>query len=290
MNHKAGFVSIIGKPNSGKSTLINALVEDRLAITTPKPQTTRHRIMGILNDPNYQIVLSDTPGIIEPKYELQKCMMKYVNSSFKDADIIIFISDIISIPDKIDIINKNFLDKQKILVLNKIDLHSRDIVEKNIKICNERFESFEIIAISALKNINIECLKSKILEYLPLHPPYFDKSIFTTQSKRFMVSEIIREKIMLNYKQEIPHCCQVEIYLFKEHDDHIKIDSLVFVERPTQKSIIIGKNGEKIKSIISQSTLDIQKLLNKPIILNIHLKVNKNWRNDINKLKKYKYK
>ena len=266
MNHKSGFVNIIGNPNVGKSTLINSLLGHKLSIITHKAQTTRHRILGILNDDNYQIVFSDTPGIIKPKYELQESMMNFVSSIFEDADILIYMIDASSDNDSNDdkIIEKLKSSKLPLLVLlNKIDLSSQDSVTQKMAEISISFPTAKLFAISALNNFNLDILKEKIIELLPDAPAYFSKDTLTDKSERFFVEEIIREKILTHYKNEIPYSVEIEVEEFIEKSDFVRIRAIIYVMRNSQKGIIIGHKGLGLKRIGSESRRDIEKMLGK---------------------------
>lgn len=285
--HKAGFVNIIGKPNTGKSTLMNALVGEKISIITSKAQTTRHRIMGIVNGEDFQIVYSDTPGIInKPAYKLQEAMMNYVQGAFIDADVFLLLIDATDNTE----VDENLINKIKnfnipvITVINKIDLINNDIVTNKVNFYSKFFPNHPIIPVSALFNFNLTPVFNNILDFLPYHPPYFPKDELTDKSLRFFVSEIIREKILLNYKQEIPYSCEVYIEEYKEEENIDKIRAIIFVARESQKAIIIGKNGSSIKKLGIQSREDIENFLNKKVYLETHVKVLKNWRNDNLKL------
>ena len=288
--HKAGFVAIIGKPNAGKSTLMNAIIGEKLSIVTPKAQTTRHRIFGILNDDNYQIVFSDTPGIIIPKYELQKNMMKFVSHSIEDADLILCVIDITD-----DILDQDIIDQLRkterpvIFILNKIDVSSEIKLAEKMDWCNQFELKKEIIAISALAKFNIDNLVDLILKYIPEHPAFYDKEDLTDKPERFFAAEIIREKIFLNYSQEIPYSCEVAILAFKEKPDMNVITAEIYVERDSQKGIIIGKNGSSLKRVGTLARVEMEKFFGKKVFLETHVRVVKDWRSDTNKLKQFGY-
>ena len=291
MNHKSGFVNIIGNPNAGKSTLMNALIGEKISIITNKVQTTRHRILGILNDKNYQIVFSDTPGIIDPKYKLQKSMMNFVYSSFEDADILIYIMEAgLKSIKKERIYNQ--LKKMKLpffVLVNKIDLFSQDDIVNIIETIKQEMPKAKVLPISALNNFNIDLVKEKIIELLPEANAYYPKDLMTDRSERFFIEEIIREKILIHYKQEIPYSVEVKVDEFEEESDLVKIRASIFVMRESQKAILIGHKGLGLKRIGTESRRDIEKMLNKKIFLKTHIKVNKNWRDDIRKLKQFGY-
>lgn len=292
MNHKSGFVNIIGNPNVGKSTLINSFLGQKLSIITHKAQTTRHRILGVLNDDSYQIVFSDTPGIITPKYELQESMMNFVYSIFEDADILIYMIDASSENYSNDdkIIEKLKSSKLPLLVLlNKIDLSNQDLVTQKMADISISFPTAKLFAISALNNFNLDILKEKIIELLPVAPAYFSKDTLTDKSERFFVEEIIREKILTHYKNEIPYSVEIEVEEFIEKSDLVRIRAIIYVMRNSQKGIIIGHKGLGLKRIGSESRRDIEKMLGKKIFLETPVKVKKNWRNDKKQLKNFGY-
>ena len=292
--HRAGFISIVGKPNVGKSTLMNQLVGERLSIITSKAQTTRHRIMGIVNGEtpafDFQLVYSDTPGIIKPNYELHNAMMEFVHGSIEDGDVILFITDIYEKYDEEDAIEKiRKTDSPIILVINKIDLASEeDISEKRAywqSILNPR----EILTISALNGSGVEELINCVLNYLPVHPPYFPKDELTDKPERFFAAEMVREKIFLNYKKEIPYSCEVVITSFKEAEDIIRISSEIYVERASQRAILLGHKGERIKKVGIEARLEMEKFFLKKIFLEIHIKVEPDWRQQKAKIKNFGY-
>ena len=290
MKHKSGFVNIIGNPNVGKSTFMNSLIEEKLSIITNKAQTTRHRILGILNEKDVQIVFSDTPGIINPKYKLQESMMSFVKSAFEDADIIIYM---LETGDQ-GLNNKMFFEKLKsihipiILLLNKIDLASQELINKEINKWKLIFPKADIFPISALNKFNLENVKNRIIELLPESPPYYDKDSITDKSIRFLIQEIIREKILKHYKQEIPYSVQVKVDSFVEANI-VKIVANIFVMRESQKRIIIGHKGLGIKRIGVESRKDIEKMLGKHVFLETPVKIKKDWRNSKKELKKFGY-
>jgi len=290
-NHTAGFVSIIGRPNAGKSTLLNAFLGEKLSIVTPKAQTTRHRILGILNEPDFQIVFSDTPGIIKPKYELQKSMMKFVSYSNEDADLIICVLDASSdeYPEAETMQQIKQLAAPKLLVINKIDLVIESIVDEKINWGKNQDMFLETLLVSALKKKNIETLLKSILSYLPLHPAYYDKEDLSDRNERFFAAEIIREKIFLNYQQEIPYSCEVIVTGFKEKADMDVVSAEIIVERDTQKGILIGKNGESLKKLSTDARLELEKFLGRKVYLETHIRVVKDWRSNPALLKKYGY-
>ena len=289
--HKAGFVSIIGKPNVGKSTLMNSIMGEKLAIITSKAQTTRHRLMGILNGENYQIVYSDTPGIIQPKYELHQSMMKFVNASLEDADVILFVTDIFEKYDEDDVIDKLHKTKAPIILLvNKIDLvKGKDDVEEKIAYWKEKLNPLETLPISALHDFNVKGILEKIIDLLPEHPAFYPKDQFTDKPERFFASEIIREKIFLNYKKEVPYSTEVVISEFKEEEKIIRISAEIIVERNTQKGILIGKGGLMLKKVGTAARLDLEQFFQKKVFLQQYVKVEPDWRKKSNKLKNFGY-
>lgn len=290
MGHQAGFVSIIGKPNVGKSTLMNRLVGQSLSIVTSKAQTTRHRIKGILNNENYQIVFSDTPGILEPHYLLQEKMMDFVTESMKDADAVLYISDLSeSYGDEAIMKLLTQIKVPIVVVINKMDESSPDEINKLVHGWKKKLNPYAIIPISALKDFNVEQVRDSLLELIPEAPPYFPKENLSDSSERFFVSEIIREKIFLHYQQEIPYSAEVGIEEFKEENKIIRINAVIFVERDSQKGILIGKGGESIKRIGTEARKDIEKFLGKKVFLEIFVRVEKDWRKSENKLRRFGY-
>ena len=290
--HRSGFVNIVGNPNVGKSTLMNDLVGERISIITSKAQTTRHRIMGIVNTPDYQIVYSDTPGVLKPKYKLQESMLEFSEGALTDADILLYVTDTVEDPEK----NKDFLDRvarEKIpvlLVINKIDLcKSQEELESLVAEWKKRLPNAEIFPTSATEHFNIANLKSRIEELLPAAPPYFGKDALTDKPARFFVTEIIREKLLLHYDKEIPYSTEVLVEKFEEKDRSIHIMAVVYVERDSQKGIIIGKGGAKIKKVGTEARLDIEKFFGKRVFLEIFVKVEKDWCNRENKLRAFGY-
>jgi GTP-binding protein Era len=289
---KAGFVNIIGNPNAGKSTLMNSLLGEKLSIVSPKAQTTRHRTFGILNEDNCQIVFSDTPGIVNPSYKLHNEMLQMVNTSFEDADIILLITDI----NEEGLKNNEIFEKLKqlevpiIVVVNKIDLSTQEEATKKIQQWQEIFPKADIIATSALRKFNLQTVLEKIKEHLPEGTPFFPEDQLTDKPERFFAAEIIREKIFFRYQQEIPYCTEVQIDSFKESDDIIRIHAIIFVERKSQKAIIIGQNGKMIKHLGIDARIEMEKFFKKKIYLDLFVKVDENWRNSDNALKKYGYK
>lgn len=289
--HKAGFVNIIGCPNVGKSTLMNALVGERLSIITSKAQTTRHRIMGIVSGENYQIVFSDTPGIIKPLYKLQEKMMQFVITALSDADLFLLITDVFE-----DIqLEESYLNKlQKthtpiLLLINKVDVATQEQLESKLLSWKEKLPKAEIMAVSALKKFNVEKVMGRIIELLPPGEAFYDKDEFTDKPERFFVSEIVREKILLNYKKEIPYSVEVVVNSFKEQEAIIKIQVDILVERDSQKGIIIGDKGASLKKIGVQARKDLETFFKKQIYLELFVKVDKDWRSNDKRLKNFGY-
>ena len=289
--HKSGFVNIIGNPNVGKSTLMNALVGEKLSIVTAKAQTTRHRIMGIVNGDNWQIVYSDTPGILKPHYKLQESMMEFVDIAIGDADIIIYVTDVVEKKDKnVAYIEKlNRLECPVIVVLNKIDLSTQEKVMETMAQWKELLPNAEIIPVSATEKFNLEKLFDSILSHLPVSPPWYDKETFTDKSMRFFASEIIREKILLNYSQEIPYCTEVVIEEFKEGKERYDISAVINVMRNSQKGIIIGNKGAALKKTGTQARLDMEDFFQKKVFLQLFVKVEPDWRENRRKLRDFGY-
>ncbi len=289
--HKAGFVNIVGKPNAGKSTLLNQLMGEKLAIVTQKAQTTRHRIFGIYNEDDVQIVFSDTPGVLDPKYELQEKMMGFVKESLQDADVFLFIVDISdkSEPSEFLIEKLNKIPIPVLLLINKIDKSNQKEMEAAVEHWHNLLPKAEILPISALNAYNTEYILPKLKSLLPENPPYYDKEQFTDKSERFFVNETVREKILLNYEKEIPYSVEVVTELFKEKEGIIFIDSIIYVERETQKGILIGHKGEAIKKVGTEARLDLEKFFAKKIHLNLFVKVKKDWRKNEKDLKNFGY-
>ena len=291
MAHKSGFVNIIGNPNVGKSTLMNALVGERLSIITSKAQTTRHRIMGIVNGEDFQIIYSDTPGVLKPAYKLQESMMRFVMSALEDADVILYITDTVETPTK----NEEFLEKlgnQKvpiILVINKIDLSNQEKLEQQVGAWKELLPAAQIIPASALHGFNIDTILKQILEHLPEGPEYFSKDTLTDKTLRFFASEIIREKILTQYQKEIPYSVEVVIEEYTEEPKIDRIRALIYVARETQKGIIIGHQGKMLKKIGTLARTDMEEFLGKKVFLEMYVKVDPDWRNSETKLKRYGY-
>jgi GTP-binding protein Era len=291
MEHKSGFVNIIGNPNVGKSTLMNSLVGEKISIITSKSQTTRHRILGIVNGDDFQIVYSDTPGVIKPHYKLQKAMLGYSEQALEDGDILLYVTDVYETTDK----NQEFLDKvvnskaHVILVINKIDLSDQETVVKMQNEWQEVMPKAEVILTSALTGFNIEKLLNSILDKLPEGPPYYPKDALTDKTERFFVEEIIREKILIHYKKEIPYSTQAIVEEFHEDEKIIRIRAIIYVERESQKPIIIGHKGLAIKRVGMESRRDMEKFFGKQIHIELYVKVSKNWREDDRKLNSFGY-
>ena len=291
MEHKAGFVNIIGNPNVGKSTFMNAIIGEKLSIITNKVQTTRHRILGILNSDNYQIVFSDTPGVIRPAYKLQEKMMSFVESSFKDADIFVYIVEVgqESLKDQ-DIYNRlKKTDIPLILLLNKIDLIDQDAVINQLEYWKQDFPNADILPVSCLNKFNLEQVLNRIIELLPVSPAYYSKDAITDKSERFFVEEIIREKILKHYKKEIPYSVQVEVQEFKKDEKILHISTIIYVMRESQKRILIGHKGLGIKRIGTEARRDLESFFTHNIYLETIVKVKKNWRDNMSQLKKFGY-
>ena len=291
MSHKSGFVNIIGSPNVGKSTLMNQLVGERLSIITSKHQTTRHRIMGMVNDDNYQIVFSDTPGIIDPAYKLHENMMKFVSEALKDADVLIVMTDIYEeiekIKDRVERFSK--LEIPVLVFINKIDQSDQDKLIVLVESWKKMLPKAEILPISALHNMGVDFILPKIVQLLPEGPAYFDKDQLTNKNMRFFISEIIREKILLQFQKEVPYSCEVVVEEYLEDEDIIRIRTNIMVSRDTQRAILIGHQGEKIKKLGIASRKGIEAFVLKKVHLELYVKVDKDWRNKDGKLKKYGY-
>lgn len=291
---KSGFVNIVGNPNVGKSTLMNALVGERLSIITSKAQTTRHRIMGIVNGEDFQIVYSDTPGVLHPNYKLQEQMLEFSRSALVDADVLLYVTDVQDTPDK----NAEFLDKVKkmaaagvkvFLIINKIDLTTQETLESLVDFWHKELPEAEIYPISAQEKFGVDQLFTAIKEALPEQPAFFDKDQLTDKPERFFVDEIIREKILLNYDKEIPYSVEVEVEEFKEEEKLIRISAVIYVERESQKGIIIGKQGAALKKVGTQARKDIEAFFEKQVFLQLFVKVDKDWRQNQGRLKHYGY-
>ena len=291
MSHKSGFVNIIGSPNVGKSTLMNQLVGEKLSIITSKMQTTRHRIMGMVNEEDYQIVFSDTPGIIDPAYKLHENMMKFVTEALKDADVVMMVTDIYEKPEKIEdrIKQVSKLEVPVILLVNKIDQSDQKSLESIIENWKSLLPNAQILPISALHNMSLQFIMPKLLEWLPENPPYFDKEQLTNKNMRFFVSEIIREKILLLYQKEVPYSCEVVVEEYKEEEKITRIRANIMVSRNSQKAIVIGHQGKKIKKLGTDARLDIESFIMKKVHLELYVKLDKDWRDKDQKLKKYGY-
>ena len=290
MSHKAGFVSLVGKPNVGKSTLMNALVGEKLSIVTPKAQTTRHQILGIVNEAEYQIVFSDTPGVIKPVYGMQESMMNFVNGSLVDADIILFVTDINEKYDESDVLEKLSKTTSPIAVIvNKIDKSTEEFVKEKIEYWQNTLKPRAVFAVSALHDHNIPAVMQFIMDNLPEHPAYYDKDVLTDRTERFFVSEIIREKIFKLYEKEIPYSTEVLITGFKDEPKIVRISSEIIVERDSQKNIIIGKAGEMLKKVGTYARKDMEEFLQKKVFLEMFVKVIPDWRNRKNYLKRFGY-
>ncbi|PWH84479.1 GTPase Era [Algibacter marinivivus] len=291
MSHKAGFVNIIGNPNVGKSTLMNAFIGEKLSIITSKAQTTRHRILGIVNGEDFQVVLSDTPGIIKPAYELQESMMGFVKSAFEDADVLIYM---VEIGEK-DLKDEAFFNKitsskiPVILLLNKIDKSDQEQLENQVQTWSEKVPNAEIFPISALEGFNVKEVFNRIIELLPESPPFYPKDQLTDKPERFFINETIREKILMHYKKEIPYAVEVDTEEFFEEENIIRVRSVIMVERETQKGIIIGHKGTAIKRVGVEARKDLEKFFGKQIHVELYVKVNKNWRSNQNQLKRFGY-
>ncbi len=291
MSHRSGFVNIIGSPNVGKSTLMNELVREKISIITSKQQTTRHRIMGIVNGDDFQIVYSDTPGVLNPGYKLHEGMMQFVNTALKDADVILFVTDMFE--DEVN--HRETLERvQKtstpiLLLLNKIDLADQKKVEQRVDYWNKILPQAEILPISALHKFNVDFVFDKVLKLLPKAPPYFPKDQLTDKPMRFFISEIIREKILALYQKEIPYSCEVVVEEFKESKDITRIRAIIMVARNSQKGIIIGHEGKKIKQVGELARKDIEEFTGNKVFLDLFVKVDKDWRENESKLKKYGY-
>ncbi len=291
MAHKAGFVNIIGNPNVGKSTLMNAFVGERLSIITSKAQTTRHRILGIVNGEDFQLILSDTPGIIKPAYELQESMMDFVKSAFEDADILVYMVEIGERELKDEAFFRKIVHAEipVLLLLNKIDKSNQEQLEEQVGLWKEKVPNAEIYPISALEGFNVSEVFSRILELLPESPAFYPKDSLTDKPERFFVNEIIREKILLHYKKEIPYAVEIDTEEFFEEEKIIRMRSIIMVERDTQKGIIIGHKGNALKRVGVEARADLEKFFGKQVHLELYVKVNKNWRSNDRQLKRFGY-
>ena len=291
MSHKAGFVNIIGNPNVGKSTLMNAFVGEKLSIITSKAQTTRHRILGIVNGEDFQVILSDTPGIIKPAYQLQESMMDFVKSAFEDADVLVYM---VEIGEK-ELKDEAFFDKiihseiPVLLLLNKIDKSNQEQLEEQVQLWKEKVPNAEIYPISALQGFNVSEVFNRIVELLPESPAFYPKDTLTDKPERFFVNEIIREKILMHYKKEIPYSVEIDTEEFFEEEEIIRMRSVIMVERETQKGIIIGHKGAALKRVGVEARKDLEKFFGKQVHLELYVKVNKNWRSDARQLRRFGY-
>ena len=292
IKHRSGFVNIVGNPNVGKSTLMNRLVGEKISIITAKSQTTRHRIMGIVNTPEYQIVYSDTPGVLHPNYKLQEQMLGFSLSALQDADVLLYVTDVVEKIDKNDkfLTKVQQLDLPVLLLINKIDQTNQSDLEKFVDIWKQMLLKAEIYPISALNDFGVEMIKKRILELLPESPPYFEKDALTDKPARFFVTEIIREKSLLIYQKEIPYSIEVVVEEFKEESDIIRIRAIILVERETQKGIVIGYKGEPLKKLGTMARKDIELFFDKKVFLQLYVKVEKDWRDRDNMLKRFGYK
>ena len=291
MAHKAGFVNIIGNPNVGKSTLMNAFVGEKLSIITSKAQTTRHRILGIVNGEDFQVILSDTPGIIKPAYQLQENMMDFVKSAFEDADVLIYM---VEVGEK-ELKDEAFFEKivaskiPVLLLLNKIDKSNQEQLEEQVQLWKEKVPNAEIYPVSALEGFNVRQVFDRIVELLPESPAFYPKDQLTDKPERFFVNEIIREKILMHYKKEIPYSVEIETEEFFEEEEIIRMRSIIMVERETQKGIIIGHKGAALKRVGVEARKDMEKFFGKQVHLELYVKVNKNWRSDARQLRRFGY-
>ena len=289
--HKAGFVNIVGNPNVGKSTLMNLLVGERISIATFKAQTTRHRIMGILNTPEMQICFSDTPGVLKPNYKLQEQMLQFSESALQDADVLLYVTDMVETPDK----NAGFLEKVQrmtvpvLVLINKIDISDQKVLTQKVEEWHAVLPKAEIIPISALHKFNVDVVLKRIQELLPESPAYFDKEQWTDKPARFFVTEIIREKILLYYDKEIPYSVEVVVEQFKETDNNIHINAVIYVERDSQKGIIIGHQGVALKRVSTEARKSLEKFFGKSIYLEVFVKIDKDWRQSERAMKSYGY-
>ena len=289
--HKAGFVNIVGNPNVGKSTLMNLLVGERISIATFKAQTTRHRIMGILNTPEMQICFSDTPGVLKPNYKLQESMLQFSESALQDADVLLYVTDMVETPDK----NQDFLSKVQrmacpiLVLINKIDLSNQEALEEKVSAWHEVLPQAEVMPISALHRFNVDNVLKRIQELLPESPAYFDKDQWTDKPARFFVTEILREKILLYYDKEIPYSVEAVVEQFKETERHIHITAVIYAERESQKGIIIGHKGVALKRVSTEARKSLEKFFGKSVFLEVFVKVDKDWRNSDRALKSFGY-
>ncbi len=290
--HRSGFVNIVGNPNVGKSTLMNRLVGERISIITAKAQTTRHRIIGIVNKPEYQVVYSDTPGVLRPNYKLQESMLKFSLSALGDADVLLYVTDVVEKVDK----NDEFLEKVQqleqpvLLLINKIDLTDQEGLEELVASWRERLPNAEIYPVSVLNDFNVDRVQERVLELLPESPPYFEKDALTDKPMRFFVTEIIREKALLIYQKEVPYAIEAVVEEYKEESDIIRIRATILVERESQKGIVIGHKGAALKKLGTLARKELERFLEKKVFLQLHVKVEKDWRNRDNMLKAFGYK
>ena len=291
MAHKSGFVNIIGNPNVGKSTLMNAMVGEKLSIVTAKAQTTRHRIMGIVNGKDYQIVYSDTPGILKPNYRLQQNMMDFVETAIGDADIILYVTDTVEKADK----NREYIDKlgklecPVIVVVNKIDISDQQKVSALLDYWKEELPKATVIPASAQERFNLDTILETVVDNLPVCPPWFDEDAFTDKNLRFFASEIVREQILLNYKEETPYSCQVEVESFKEGEERYDISAIIYVMRESQKGIVIGRGGAALKKVGTAARKEMEDFFQKKVFLQLFVKVDPDWRESRNELRKFGY-
>ena len=289
--HRAGFVNIIGNPNVGKSTLMNALVGEKLCIVTAKAQTTRHRIMGIVNGEDWQIVYSDTPGILKPNYRLQQNMMNFVDTAIGDADVILYVTDTVEKGDK----NSEYIEKLRkldcpvIVAVNKIDISDQKKVVELMGWWQEQLPKAQVFPVSAREKFNLESIFDAVLEKIPYDPAWFDKDAFTDRNLRFFASEIIREKILLNYDQEIPYSCEVVVEAFKEGEQRYEISAVIYVMRDSQKGILIGKGGSALKKLGTEARLEMEEFFQKKVYLSLYVKVDQDWRTSRRELRKFGY-
>ena len=289
--HKAGFVNIVGNPNVGKSTLMNLLVGERISIATFKAQTTRHRIMGILNTDDAQVVFSDTPGVLKPNYKLQEAMLRFSRSALRDADVLLYVTDVVESPEK----NSDFIEEVRkldvpiLVLINKIDLTNQTELVKKVELWHELIPEAEILPISATAKFNVDVVMKRVMELLPESPPYFEKDALTDKPARFFVTEIIREKILLHYDKEIPYVCEAVVEQFKEDEGKIYIKALIYVERDSQKGIIIGHEGSALKRVATDARRELEKFFGKRIFLEIYVRVDKDWRNSDRQLRRFGY-
>ena len=289
--HKAGFVNIVGNPNVGTSTVMNLLVGERISIATFKAQTTRHRIMGILNTDDAQVVFSDTPGVLKPNYKLQEAMLRFSRSALRDADVLLYVTDVVETPEK----NSDFIDEVRkldvpiLVLINKSDLSNQAELVKKVELWHELIPEAEILPISATAKFNVDVVMKRVMELLPESPPYFEKDALTDKPARFFVTEIIREKILLHYDKEIPYVCEAAVEHFKEKDGSIYIKALIYVERDSQKGIIIGHEGAALKRVATDARRELEKFFGKRIFLEIYVRVDKDWRNSDRQLRRFGY-